>query len=63
MKYLPVLLLLFGCSSHSGAYTVRIQDGCLVEIRNVSAERAAFIIKNWEISPDCKVTFSGEVKE
>lgn len=63
MKYLPVLLMLMGCSTQSGGYTVRIQDGCLIEINNVSAERAEFIMREWDVSPDCKVTFSGEIKE
>lgn len=46
---------LLGCSSHSTTADILIVDGCMVDIKGISAAQAAEIAKNWKFGKDCEL--------
>jgi hypothetical protein len=52
-----------GCSSKNAAGEITVVDGCMVDIRGISIDQAAEIVKTWDFGDDCELKVNSESGE
>jgi len=54
-------VLLSGCGiSRTSMNTIRITDGCTIEVIGISKEQMDEMISSWNVSPECTVVVRTE---
>lgn len=54
-------VLLAGCSTHNSTADVMVVDGCMIEIKGLSATQASDIAKTWTFGDDCSLISTSEL--